>query len=101
MAAGGGEGTRVGGCEVISATSWDPRHPMAAIVDGDAKTYWVSTGLFPQEVVLRLPGKASLTRLRIVGTSMRHIKVERSDGAGPTGWQPYLECGTCFANWCG
>lgn len=69
---------------------------MAAIVDGDAKTYWCSTGLLPQEVVLRLPAKASLQRLRLVGTSMRHIKVERSDGAGPTGWQPYLECGA----WC-
>lgn len=78
---------------MISGTSCDARHPLAAIVDGDAKSYWCSTGLFPQEVVLRLPAKASIARIRLVGTSMRHLKVERCDGAGPTGWQPFLEYG--------
>ena len=77
--------------EVVTATSVDVRHPPACIVDGNASTFWSSTGLFPQEFVLRLPAKASLAKLRIRCANVKHIVVERCDGASPVSFAPYVE----------
>jgi heat shock protein beta-11 len=77
--------------EVVAATSYDIRHPPSAIVDGDAKSFWSSTGLFPQEFVLRLPAKASLSKLRIRCANIKHLVVERCDGASAVNFSSYVE----------
>lgn len=79
------------GAEVLSATCFDPQHPPAAVIDGSSTTFFASTGLFPQQLVLRLPSKSSLACVEIVGTSLKHIVLERCDGPAAVNWQPYAE----------
>lgn len=77
--------------EITSATSYDPRYPPSAIIDGDAKTFWATTGLMPQEFVLRLPSKASLAKLKIRSANIKHLIIERCDGMSPFNWSAYIE----------
>lgn len=77
--------------EITSATCCDPAHPPSAIVDGSSSTFWATTGLFPHEVVMRLPAKASLARLRLRCANVKHIIVERCDGASAVAWSSYVE----------
>lgn len=81
---------KAAGAEVVAATSSDPRFPAGAAIDGcvagaaspcpsspatisfnnpravcrDEKTFWLTTGLFPQELVIALPKTQSLTQIR-------------------------------------
>ncbi len=77
--------------EVLAATCTDVRHPPAAMVDGNLRTFWATTGLFPHEAVLRLPAKASLARLRLRCANVKRLVFERCDGASPINWAPYVE----------
>ncbi|XP_033623437.1 intraflagellar transport protein 25 homolog isoform X8 [Fukomys damarensis] len=40
------------GAEVILATSSDEKHPPENIIDGNAETFWTTTGMFPQEFII-------------------------------------------------
>ncbi|KAJ3120742.1 Heat shock protein beta-11 [Physocladia obscura] len=40
---------------VSMATSADSRFPIENIIDGTSKSFWVSTGLYPQEFIISLP----------------------------------------------
>lgn len=42
------------GATVVSASSYDMRHPPENIIDGHDFTFWCTTGGFPQEVVIKL-----------------------------------------------
>uniref|UniRef100_A0A8C6VU39 Heat shock protein, alpha-crystallin-related, b11 n=1 Tax=Nothobranchius furzeri TaxID=105023 RepID=A0A8C6VU39_NOTFU len=43
------------GVKVVFASSCDENHPPENIMDGNTKTFWTSTGMFPQEFVIRFP----------------------------------------------
>ncbi|XP_045890461.1 intraflagellar transport protein 25 homolog isoform X1 [Micropterus dolomieu] len=49
------------GATVVVATSSDENHPPENITDGNTKTFWMSTGMFPQEFIIRFaePSKIS------------------------------------------
>ena len=51
------------GGEILVATSTEGRHPPSSIIDGDERTFWMSTGLFPQELVLALPQQTQVHRV--------------------------------------
>lgn len=57
------------------ATSMDEEHPPSNIVDSDDTTFWTSTGLFPQEVVLAFKEPAQITRVTITSGKLRNIVV--------------------------
>ena len=77
--------------EVVVATSNDPAHPASAAVDGNKHTFFVSTGGFPQDLILRLSTKASIAKIRISIANAKHITFDRCDGTTPGHWQPYVE----------
>ncbi|XP_024131060.1 intraflagellar transport protein 25 homolog isoform X2 [Oryzias melastigma] len=41
------------GAKVVLASSSDESHPPENIVDGNMSTFWMSTGMFPQEFIIR------------------------------------------------
>ncbi len=69
---------QAGRCEVVLATSNDERYPARNILEQQNETFWISTGMFPQEVMLRLnlddvetarPTLARLSRIEIHSTN--------------------------------
>lgn len=56
------------------ATCCDERHPPEAAIDGNPQEFWVTTGCFPQEIVIQLPHsvKAQLITVETInGTQKR------------------------------
>ena len=41
------------GASVVMATCSDERHPPHNALDEDERSFWVTTGLFPQEIVVK------------------------------------------------
>ena len=58
--------TKEGGASVTSATCQDDRHPAAAIIDGNEKTFFYTTGLFPQEVVIAFNKEVTPANIHVV-----------------------------------
>ena len=49
-----------------------------AMVDNKPQTYFVTTGLFPQEVVLGIKaGVAQLSRISLSASGIRHLRIEK------------------------
>lgn len=51
-------GTATSGTEIAFSSCVDERHPPENIIDGTDRSFWVTTGLFPQTV--HLPPQAKL-----------------------------------------
>jgi len=53
------------GAHVALATSSDDKHPPENMIDGNAETFWCSTGMFPQEVVIKFQTLMRITNVNI------------------------------------
>lgn len=79
------------GASVTSATCADPRHPPAAVIDGSESTFWATTGLFPQEIVVTLPAGARLSQIKLLARAVRRVRVEVCDKHLPVAFQTATE----------
>ncbi|TYZ57324.1 hypothetical protein PybrP1_008038 [[Pythium] brassicae (nom. inval.)] len=70
------------GAQVTAATSFDPNFPPANILDGEHATKWVTTGSFPQEVVVQLATTASISRVKTWSTNVKEVTVELNENDG-------------------
>ncbi|CCI40686.1 unnamed protein product [Albugo candida] len=52
------------GAIIHSATSFDPTYPPSKILDGGQETKWVTTGSFPQEVILQFGNCSTISRIK-------------------------------------
>eukprot|EP00466_Bigelowiella_natans_P004768 jgi/Bigna1/74102/fgenesh1_pg.27_\ len=75
------------GAKAISATSSDSRFPVSNVIDGDSKTCWVTTGLYPQEFIIAFPESVSIARIRTQTRNVRNITVEYCDQRQPTSFE--------------
>lgn len=61
------------GGTIVMATSNDSAHPPENVIDGSNSTFWSTTGLFPQEIVVELPEVSSLSLAHVVGTNRMQL----------------------------
>ncbi|KAL3898516.1 MAG: hypothetical protein SGCHY_002688 [Lobulomycetales sp.] len=67
---------------ILSASSTDPRHPPENIIDmADPKSFWISTGLYPQFVTLELARPVVVRKLMVTSTGVAQFVVEQQDHA--------------------
>mmetsp|Transcript_393 Transcript_393/g.626 ORF Transcript_393/g.626 Transcript_393/m.626 type:complete len:135 (-) Transcript_393:149-553(-) len=64
------------GGKVLMTTSLDERYPPENMLDGHEQSYWISTGLYPQEVLVELGQKATLRSVKITGTNLKGVRLE-------------------------
>jgi heat shock protein beta-11 len=76
-------GTAAAGASIMMATSNDPDHPASCIIDGARDTFWLSTGMFPQEIVVALPAKVGVTRVGLTCKNVGRVTVQRSEEPTP------------------
>ncbi len=71
---------------VTSSTSYCVEHPPSCISDGKLNTYWISTGLFPQEVSIALSERATIKRMEIVCMGIKSLELSKSDQSNAANW---------------
>ncbi|KAI9103038.1 galactose-binding domain-like protein [Phlyctochytrium arcticum] len=64
------------GAKVTMATSEHPAHPAENVLDGSSRTFWVSTGLFPQELMVTMPALITVRKIVITCMKVGRISVE-------------------------
>ncbi|WZN62672.1 intraflagellar transport protein 25 [Chloropicon roscoffensis] len=71
------------GTYVSMATCCDDGHPPECVIDGNPKTFWSTTGLFPQEIVLTLKDQTRISRVTFSSTGVQKLVVSRARDIQP------------------
>ncbi|KAJ3009426.1 UNVERIFIED_CONTAM: Heat shock protein beta-11 [Siphonaria sp. JEL0065] len=66
------------GLRVSMITSADQRFPAENMLDGTTKTFWVSTGLYPQEFIITLPTLYVIKKITIWSMKVAGWTISRS-----------------------
>eukprot|EP00049_Salpingoeca_infusionum_P018664 m.358232 g.358232 ORF g.358232 m.358232 type:complete len:145 (+) comp18078_c0_seq1:207-641(+) len=75
------------GCQVVVATSWDESHPPESIIDGKPNTFWTTTGMYPQEIVITFPVATRITAIETKTAAIKTLVIQKSANQAPVGWE--------------
>uniref|UniRef100_A0A8C3TI10 Heat shock protein family B (small) member 11 n=1 Tax=Catharus ustulatus TaxID=91951 RepID=A0A8C3TI10_CATUS len=81
------------GAALVLATSSDAEHPAESVADGSSKTFWTTTGMFPQELIIGFPKCVKISKVAIQCYLVRTLRIERSTSKDPEGFQQCIEKG--------
>lgn len=68
---------------VLMVSSLDEDHPGENVTDGSDRSYWISTGLYPQEILLELSMPAWVSFLTLSSTNVKQVLVEGCHDQSP------------------
>ncbi|KAJ3415154.1 Heat shock protein beta-11 [Chytridiales sp. JEL 0842] len=72
------------GLRVSMTSSNDPRFPAENILDGSTKSFWATTGLYPQEFVITLPASASVRKVIVWSSKVASWTLSKCTTDKPT-----------------
>eukprot|EP00824_Muranothrix_gubernata_P017282 TRINITY_DN35509_c0_g1_i1.p4 TRINITY_DN35509_c0_g1~~TRINITY_DN35509_c0_g1_i1.p4 ORF type:complete len:126 (+),score=22.61 TRINITY_DN35509_c0_g1_i1:3-380(+) len=70
--------------EVIAATSYDENFNVRNVLNKNPKDFWITTGMFPQELLIDLKVPKAISRVTLQTTAVRKIKIEGCEKNSPT-----------------
>ncbi|KAG2449646.1 hypothetical protein HYH02_005178 [Chlamydomonas schloesseri] len=76
---------------VVMASCSDERFPPENMLDGKDNTFWVTTGMFPQEFVLRLESCIRVSKITTLSLNVRKLAVEKCDQEKPDQFEKVFE----------
>ncbi|KAI1236857.1 hypothetical protein IHE44_0015113 [Lamprotornis superbus] len=56
-----------------------------------SKTFWTTTGMFPQELIIGFPKRVKISKVAIQCYLVRTLRIERSTSKDPVGFQQCVE----------
>ncbi|KAF7234764.1 hypothetical protein EG68_11585 [Paragonimus skrjabini miyazakii] len=65
------------------STSFDELHPPDNVLQDENSSFWITTGLFPQLLVVSLVEPSKIGRIRIVSSCIKNIWIEVSSQTEP------------------
>ncbi|KAJ4462823.1 putative Intraflagellar Transport Complex [Paratrimastix pyriformis] len=74
------------GASILTASSYDDKHPPEQMLDGDEKTFWMSTGLYPQQFIIAFRAPVAISRIQTTTTNVCGMVIEKAatpDFTGP------------------
>ena len=83
--------SRQSGALVVAASSYDQAHPPSCIIDGEPRTFWLTTGSFPQVAILQLAQPCLLKSVEIIATGIRKLELAKCEGSQAVSWETILE----------
>ena len=72
--------------DLFYATSLDSEHPPMNVVDNDETTFWATTGLFPQEIVMQFKNPAQITRVTTITGKVKSMIAYAASNKDMTEW---------------
>merc|ERR1719247_3918239 len=82
---------RRSGGKVLMVSSLDEEHPGDLAIDGNDASFWISTGLYPQELLLELGQQARISSIKLSTTNVKSVRVEGCSEADPVNFKPLAE----------
>ncbi|KAM8760296.1 intraflagellar transport protein 25 homolog [Acanthopagrus schlegelii] len=79
------------GAKVVVATCSDENHPPENITDGNTKTFWMSTGMFPQEFIIRFAEPTKISAVTVDSYNVKHLKIEKNTSQNASQFEPVTE----------
>ncbi|GCB76502.1 intraflagellar transport protein 25 homolog isoform X1 [Scyliorhinus torazame] len=81
-------GLTVAGTQVVLAASGDEKHPPENIIDGNSETFWITTGMFPQEFILSFANLIKISSVKIHCYNVHSLSIEKSVARDPIDFEP-------------
>ncbi|XP_041064909.1 intraflagellar transport protein 25 homolog isoform X2 [Carcharodon carcharias] len=81
-------GLMVAGTQVALVASGDEKHPPENIIDGNTETFWITTGMFPQEFILSFANLIKISSMKIHCYNVRSLSIEKSVARDPVDFEP-------------
>jgi len=72
-------------------SSLDEEHPADNAIDGNDRTYWISTGLYPQEILVQLCHPSWVSSLCIASTQVKQLRIEGCNEDQPVNFHPLAD----------
>ncbi|XP_047674667.1 intraflagellar transport protein 25 homolog isoform X1 [Tachysurus fulvidraco] len=69
------------GAQVVLAASSDENHLPENMIDGNTETFWMSTGMFPQEFIIRFPDNMKISVISVHSFNVKRLRIEKSTQA--------------------
>lgn len=79
------------GAKVILASSNDDNYPPEAIIDGNPISYWLTTGMFPQQFIISFKCLVAMDSILLRCTKVQRLRIERSENTKPVNFQAVTE----------
>ncbi|GFR45548.1 hypothetical protein Agub_g6942 [Astrephomene gubernaculifera] len=76
---------------IVMASCGDERFPPENMLDGKDNTFWVTTGMFPQEFVLKLDSCIRVSKITTLSLNVRKLAVEKCDQEKPDQFEKVFE----------
>ncbi|MGH0124843.1 UNVERIFIED_CONTAM: hypothetical protein FKN15_036404 [Acipenser sinensis] len=81
------------GAQVVLATSSDENYPPENIIDGRTETFWISTGMFPQEFIIRFSNLVKVSVVTIQCYNVQNLSIEKSVSTDAADFEKVMEKG--------
>lgn len=79
------------GAKIVVASSHDENYPPENIIDGNSKTFWMTTGMFPQEFIIRFSNSTNVTTVTVDSYNVKTLKIERNNSESANNFEPVTE----------
>mmetsp|Transcript_11865 Transcript_11865/g.12230 ORF Transcript_11865/g.12230 Transcript_11865/m.12230 type:complete len:140 (+) Transcript_11865:69-488(+) len=79
------------GASILSSSSYDLQHPPSSIIDGEYNTFWLTTGFFPQEIIVQLGEPSVIKGVEIVSCGIRRVELSKCESSQANMWESIVE----------
>ncbi|KAM9360802.1 intraflagellar transport protein 25 homolog [Symphorus nematophorus] len=79
------------GAKVVVASSCDENHPPENITDGNTKTFWMSTGMFPQEFIIHFAEPTKISAVTVDSYNVKNLRLEKNMSQNASQFEPVTE----------
>ncbi|XP_067678066.1 intraflagellar transport protein 25 homolog [Haliotis asinina] len=79
------------GAQILLASSSDDKHPPENVIDGNPETFWTTTGMFPQEFIVKFSSVMNMTRLSFSSFNVKKMVIETTESESPEKFEVILE----------
>ncbi|KAK9522601.1 hypothetical protein VZT92_019053 [Zoarces viviparus] len=79
------------GAKVVVAASSDENHPPENIIDGNTSTFWTSTGMFPQEFIIRFAESTQISAVTVDSYNVKQLKIEKNTSPNASQFESVTE----------
>lgn len=79
--------------DVVLSTCGDERYPPSSMLDGKPNTYFMTTGLYPQEIILGMKaGPVNLSRIHLSSSGIKKLRLDKCTDTTATRFETIVEC---------